>query len=64
MKKLAVFASGNGSNAENVYNYFMCSSEINVVVICTNNKNSYIVTRAKKLNIPVIYTTKEDLDSF
>ena len=64
MKKLAVFASGNGSNAENIYNYFMCSSEINVVVICTNNKNSYIVTRAKKLNIPVIYTTKEELDSF
>ena len=61
MKKLAIFGSGSGSNAENICNYFACSSDIEVVVICTNNKNAFIVKRAEKLCVPVIYTTKNDL---
>ena len=64
MKKLAVFASGNGSNAENICNYFFHSSEIKVMFICTNNKNSLVIARAKKLNIPIVHITKDELDSF
>ena len=64
MKKLAIFGSGAGGNAENICNYFTGSSDIEVVCICTNNKNAFIVTRAEKLNIPIIYTTKHDLANF
>ena len=64
MKRLAIFGSGTGSNAENICNYFSGSSSIKVVFICTNNKSAFIVTRAKKLNIPVIYTTKKELANF
>ena len=60
MKKLAVFGSGSGSNAENICEYFTKSSDVEVVFICTNNKKAFIVTRAEKLNIPIIYTTKHD----
>ena len=38
-KKLAIFASGSGSNAENICNYFAESSDIKVVLICTNKRN-------------------------
>ena len=64
MKKLAIFGSGAGGNAENICNYFTSSSDIEVVCICTNNKTAFIVTRAEKLNIPIIYTTKHDLANF
>ncbi len=64
MKKLAIFGSGSGSNAENIYTYFKGSLLVKIVFICTNNKNAYIVKRAKKLNIPVIYTSKSELTDF
>ncbi len=63
-KKLAIFASGSGSNAENICNYFANSSDIDVALICTNNKDAFIVDRAKKLNIPIIFTTKNELNNF
>ena len=64
MKRLVVFGSGSGSNAENIYNYFKGSLEVSVVLICSNKKDAYIVTRAKKLNIPIIFTSKNNLENF
>ena len=64
MKKIAVFGSGSGSNAENLCNYFAKSNLIKVVFICTNNKKAFIVKRAKKLHIPLFYITKSELSSF
>ena len=63
-KKLAIFASGSGSNAENICNYFTDSSGIEVVLICTNKQDAFIVKRAKKLNIPVYIFTKYELNNF
>ena len=63
-KKLAIFASGSGSNAENICNYFADSSDIEVVLICTNKRDSFIVNRANKLNIPVYIFTKYELNNF
>ena len=63
-KKLAIFASGSGSNAENICNYFANHSDIEVILICTNKRDAFIVKRAKKLNIPVIFITKTELNNF
>jgi len=63
-KKLAIFASGSGSNAENICNYFANHSGITVVLICTNKPDAFIVKRAKKLNIPVTFITKTELNNF
>ena len=63
-KKIALFGSGSGSNAENICRYFSKSSSVNVVLICTNNPTSFIVKRAKKLSIPVVFITKETLVDF
>jgi len=64
VKTLAIFGSGSGSNAENICNYFEGSLSIKVALICTNKKNSFLVTRAKKLNLPIKYISKKDLDDF
>ena len=63
-KKLAIFASGSGSNAENICNYFAGHSDIEVVLICTNKRDAFIVKRAEKLHIPVIFITKTELSNF
>lgn len=63
-KKLAIFASGSGSNAENICNYFSESSDIKVVLICTNREDALIVKRANKLNIPVYIFSKSELNNF
>ena len=63
-KKLAIFASGSGSNAENICNYFVNSPDIEVVLVCTNKRDAFIVKRAEKLNIPVIFITKTGLNNF
>ena len=63
-QKLAIFASGSGSNAENICNYFAESSDVEVVLICTNKQNAFIVKRANKLNVPVYIFTKHELNNF
>jgi phosphoribosylglycinamide formyltransferase-1 len=63
-KKLAIFASGSGSNAQNICNYFANHSGITVVLICTNKLDAFIVKRAKKLNISVTFITKTELNNF
>ena len=63
-KKLAIFASGSGSNAQNICNYFANHSDIEVVLICTNKPDAFIVKRAEKLNLPVTFITKTELNNF
>ena len=64
MKKLAIFGSGSGSNAENICNYFRGSDYVDIACIFTNNKEAFIVKRANKLKIPIIYISKKELLDF
>jgi len=52
MKNIAIFASGNGTNAERIAAYFADNPEIQVRIILTNNPKAFVLERAKKLNIP------------
>ncbi len=62
MKRIAIFASGSGTNAENIVSYFKNSSTINVVLILTNNPSAKVLERAQKLNIPSKIFNKNDLN--
>jgi len=55
MHKIAIFASGNGSNAENIINYFKENKNVNVSLIVSNKKDAFVLERAKKNNIPFVY---------
>ena len=63
MRKIVVFASGNGTNAENICNYFINNKNIGVVLLATNKKTSFVVERVKNFNIPVFSFTKEELNN-
>lgn len=52
MKNLAIFASGSGSNAEQITKYFReKNSDVNVSLILTNKSDAYVLERAKRLHV-------------
>ena len=60
MKNIAIFASGSGSNAENIFNYFTDKEDVRIALILTNNKYAYVIERANKLNVPVVVFNRND----
>ncbi len=60
MIRIAIFASGSGSNAENIANYFSKSQEVDISLFLTNNPNAYVLERAKKLGIKSRVFSKEE----
>ena len=63
MKKIAVFASGDGTNAENICNYFINNRSVGVVLLATNKRDSFVVERLKKFSVPVFCFSREELDN-
>ena len=59
MTKLAIFASGSGSNAEKIIEYFSENKNISVDLILTNNPKAGVIDRAKKYQIPVVLFDKK-----
>ncbi len=51
MIKVAIFASGSGSNAENFVKYFEKSNNVKVDCFLSNSKKAYVHTRAELLGI-------------
>ena len=57
---ILIFASGNGSNAENIITFFQKKSiHINWIII-TNNSNAGVIERSVRLNIPFMVFSKDD----
>lgn len=61
MKRIAIFASGSGTNAQNIAEYFKEKPKIEVSCILSNNKNAYVLQRADILQIPAICFSREEL---
>jgi phosphoribosylglycinamide formyltransferase-1 len=58
MKKIAIFASGEGTNAQCVIDYFK-GSEVKIALIICNNPTANVLNRAEKNNIPSLLIDKE-----
>ncbi len=59
-KKVVIFASGSGTNAENIITYFQNSVNVNVISVFCNKKNAGVLDRAKRLNVDYFLFTKEE----
>jgi len=63
-KRIAIFASGSGSNAQKIMEHFKRSPDAEVVLILTNNPNAYVLQRADNFEIPThIFTRSEFYES-
>ena len=58
--RIAVFASGNGSNAQRIAEYFAGSGLLEISAIYCNNPNAYVLERAMLLEIPSVVFNKDD----
>jgi phosphoribosylglycinamide formyltransferase-1 len=61
MKKILLFASGTGSNVENIIHHFKNHHDIIVVGVYTNNPNAIVLDKAKNHNIPTLIFNREQL---
>lgn len=60
MKKIAIFASGSGSNAENIIQYFAQKPQFCVKSVFCNVPDAYVLERVKKYRIPTFVFNREE----
>lgn len=63
MKKIVLFASGSGTNVENIIHYFQHNQLAEVVAVFCNNPNAKVLERAELLNVSTFLFSKEELNS-
>jgi len=61
MKRITIFASGSGTNAQNIIEYFRNSRDIIVDSLWSNNENAYALIRAEKLGIETFTFGRDEL---
>jgi phosphoribosylglycinamide formyltransferase-1 len=60
-KRIAIFASGSGSNAQKIMEHFKRNSEAEVVLVLTNNPQAYVLQRADNFEVPSHVFTRSEL---
>lgn len=60
MKRLAIFASGTGSNAKRLIDYFSGNKDISVALLISNRKEAGALEIARQADIPAINFSKEE----
>jgi phosphoribosylglycinamide formyltransferase-1 len=59
-KRIAIFASGSGTNAENIIKYFSGSSRISCSLVLCNKPGAKVLDRADRLGVPTMVFNRED----
>ncbi|RZW41894.1 MAG: phosphoribosylglycinamide formyltransferase [Flavobacteriaceae bacterium] len=54
MKRIVIFASGSGTNAENIITYFQQRGGASVVQVLSNNPHAKVLEKCKRLNISAL----------
>ena len=60
MKAIAIFASGTGTNAEKIIEYFSGHSSIEVRLVVSNKPEAGVVQVARRFNLPVLIIEKQN----
>ena len=61
MIKIAILASGSGSNAENIIQYFLKDKNVEITYILSNKKDAFVLKRAKKLGVKSQVFSNKDI---
>jgi len=62
MKRLAILATGSGSNAEKIMEHFAHSSKGKVVLVAANKTMAGVLARAQKFSVPTFTFTRQELE--
>lgn len=58
MKRIVLFASGSGSNVENISQYFTNNAKVTIAIVLTNKSDAKVLERCNRLNISALYFNK------
>lgn len=64
MKNIAIFASGEGTNAENLFNYFNNDKRVKIKLVVTNKDTAGVIARAEKYKKNVQIISKTALEEY
>ena len=62
-KRIAIFASGSGSNCENLIRYFKDSEMVECALVVSNKSDAYVLERAQRLGVPTAVMPKALLNN-
>lgn len=62
-KKIAILASGSGSNAENIIRHFQGNKDVKVSLVLSNKKDAFVLERVKSLFTPAVVFSKSQLEN-
>ena len=62
MKNIAIFASGSGTNCENLIRYFEHSDYVCCALVVSNKPDAYVLVRAERLGVPTAVVSKVQLN--
>ena len=60
--RIALLASGSGTNAENIVRYFSGRKDVLISLIISNKPDAFVLKRAEKLGVPSVVMAKETLE--
>jgi phosphoribosylglycinamide formyltransferase-1 len=60
MNKIAIFASGSGTNAQNIIEYFNSRKTAVVSCVLSNKSDAYVLKRAQNLNVPIFIFNRQE----
>ncbi|NMC41726.1 MAG: phosphoribosylglycinamide formyltransferase [Bacteroidales bacterium] len=60
MNSIAIFASGSGTNAENIIKYFSNRKTAKVALVLSNNPEAYVLKRSARHNVPAVIFDRHD----
>jgi len=61
MKRIVIFASGNGTNADSICHYFTQQNEVEIAALFCNNANAGVIVKMEKWHVPVVLFNKQQL---
>lgn len=60
MKNIAIFASGSGTNAENIISYFSTKNSAKVALVLSNKRDAFVLERATRLHVPSYFFERSE----
>lgn len=58
-KKIILFASGSGSNVENIANYFKLRKDVTICCVLTNKSDAKVIERCNRLEINALFFNRQ-----
>ncbi|MBO7599232.1 MAG: phosphoribosylglycinamide formyltransferase [Bacteroidales bacterium] len=62
MWNVTIFASGSGTNAENIFNYFKDSKLVRIGLLITDNPKAFVIERCRRHSVPCLVLSKRLID--